>query len=392
MEAPPGSAPEPRDVRYVVRTRRGLPKKTLAAFLVLALLLGRGLGWFGSGDVKGTSEQAPAGNPSLAAVAADTPGKASPQTGRLAGGAGQADNPGGEAPHEAGGRAPAGTSETQPTESQPQATGTTPGTPAPAESTAMESEPQLPSAPMGESRAPETAAAPAAPRAPAVDPDRFGSLLALLQTCTSDRRLGSALSCLQRLRELPLDAAQQTALVQPSAELENALANACSGIVKSLCDGEVQNAAAAVEVLLHDERALVLPVLAQSLALCGLHGDLEAAVAPGSTPWPQPKPIAKGRSVRTRQGHEVLIGRVIDSRAERVTLRVQRGQAVTFPTVPMVDCEPTDVTPAEAVEMALAALHAGKLVAARLWLGCAQLRSGEPAEAVRQERLQQLLR
>ena len=38
MEAPPGSAPEPRDVRYVVRTRRGLPKKTLAAFLVLALL------------------------------------------------------------------------------------------------------------------------------------------------------------------------------------------------------------------------------------------------------------------------------------------------------------------------------------------------------------------
>jgi hypothetical protein len=51
-----------------------------------------------------------------------------------------------------------------------------------------------------------------------------------------------------------------------------------------------------------------------------------------------------------------------------------RGYA--FPTVPTHACEPVQATADEAVEMGLAALHAGDVRLARLWLAVAQVRGG----------------
>jgi len=95
--------------------------------------------------------------------------------------------------------------------------------------------------------------------------------------------------------------------------------------------------------------------------------------------------------VRTRSGSEVVTGRVVDSRSDELTLRVQGPHGVTWPTVRAVDCEPTDVAPAEAVEMGLVALHAGNALLAHLWLACASARGGDPSSP-RAARLGELLR
>jgi hypothetical protein len=390
MEAPTRTAAGRPDVRYVVRTRRRFPRKTFVLLAVLALLMGKGFGWIGGGDPQPGKENPPSKEPPTVASTvrevepqqpAESPAKA---TGRDL------------AVHElavlAAGQQPmSGGPSVAPTvaHTQNQAEGDPQGTPPVGGSgqlsgAAVAMEP--PSTPVGETR-------PAGILAVAVvDPDRFGSLVSLLRTSTVDRRFGSAMFTLQRLRDLPLDAAQQTALVQPAADLESALGGACGEIVKSVCEGQVLEATFAIESLLHDDQGLVLPMLVQSLALCGVRGELQAVPVPAGAPWPQPKALAKGRAVRARIENQVVTGRVIDSRADRVTLRVQRDHSVTFPTVPTSLCEPIDATPAEAVEMAFAALHAGKVAMARLWLGCASMRAGEAPEATRHERLQQLLR
>lgn len=258
--------------------------------------------------------------------------------------------------------------------------------PAPAPAGPPDGEPG--SAPAGEA-APQSA--PLESPAPAVDPDRFASLVSLVRTRTDERQLGSAMGALQHLRSLPLDAAQRTVLSVAADELQTAMASACSHVVQSLCQGQVLSSCDEVARLLADGPQLVQPLLLESLRVAGIAGDLLRAPVRDERPWPVPPPLPRDRRVRLHSRDGVQLGRVVDSRSDQATLRVQGAAGVTFPTVAVVALEPVDATPAEAIEMGFAALHAGNVLLARLWLAAAGLRGAGPLPA-RGEQLAAALR
>ena len=334
----------------VGRTRRNparrRPWRSMVVLVVLALLIGRGLGWLGSGgEPLGVDRQTPPSAGPPVAAAAMTSAAATP-----AGAPGQG---------------------------QPMPIVDEGAVAAPAGGPAA--------VPLAET------ASPAARQEASVDPDRFGSLLSVLQARNSEQNFGLAMLVLQHLRGLPLDGPQQAALMLPAGELERGLAAACSALVQSLGAGNVLAADAAALRLLADDQGLVLPVLAESLRICGVSGELQGVPAQDQAPWPLPLPLPRHRGVRARIAGETIVGRVVESRADTVTLRVQVGSGVTFPTVPVVACEPIDGSAPEAVEMGFAALHAGNGLLARLWLGCAALRGGGAPMSERQQRLARLL-
>jgi hypothetical protein len=110
----------------------------------------------------------------------------------------------------------------------------------------------------------------------------------------------------------------------------------------------------------------------------------------GDRPWPLPSALAKDRTVRALLLDDVATGRVVDSRSDQVTLRVQQDHDVTFPTVRVVDCEPIDVAAPEAIEFGFAALQSKDALLARLWLACADARSGG-SSGLRAQRLREIL-
>jgi len=86
---------------------------------------------------------------------------------------------------------------------------------------------------------------------------------------------------------------------------------------------------------------------------------------------------------------DTVLARVVDSRSDEATLRVEQGAGVAFPTVPVTAVEPCEPVADEAAEMGIAALQAGDVRLARLWLACARLRAG--AQSPRTEQLATLL-
>jgi hypothetical protein len=107
-------------------------------------------------------------------------------------------------------------------------------------------------------------------------------------------------------------------------------------------------------------------------------------------PWPIAVALPRDRAVRVHLADGTAMGRIVAARSDQVTVRVETPRGVTFPTVPVVACEPLQPTPAEAVEQALAALQAGDALLARLWACCARLRGGDASARAR--RLEEILR
>jgi hypothetical protein len=234
-------------------------------------------------------------------------------------------------------------------------------------------------------------AAESAPKAPAVDGDRFATIVALVETGAAEGRFDSAFAALEHLRGLPLDPEQRAAVARSGKQLDEGFAAACAAIRAQLERGEVLAAHDAAKRLLGEHGDLVGAALRQAKAPFAAAGDVAAVPPRDGAMWPQPKALATDRLVRARLGDGIVAGRVVDSRSDEVTLRVEREQAVTYPTVRVVQCEPSAATPEEAVEMGLAALHAGDGLLARLWLAAARSRGAE-ALTPRAARLAELLR
>lgn len=247
-------------------------------------------------------------------------------------------------------------------------------------------------APMAESALANPATAPAAnpdpgqrpDASPTFDADRFASRLSLLQATIDDGRLGLAIATLAELRELPLDGAQQAALAMPAAELAAAMATCCSRLVAQLARGDVFAARDALDLLASEVEAPLLPSLHQALALAGVDVALLSPQRRDECALPIARSLPRGRLVRVRRGGELLPARVADSRSDEATVRLEQGGRVAFPTVPVVTLEPVEATADEAAEMGIAALQAGDVRLARLWLVCARLRGQGPSPRLEQ--------
>lgn len=356
----PAPAPSPR--------RRRIRWRTAGVLVLLGLLVGRGFGWLGGGGAPERTDPASAELPPRAAVPVPpdqvvaVPQSAVPEPG---------------------------------TAVVVQAAAGAPPAPQPAALV-------LPPQPLGEA-APATppAAPPATSPAAAVpvpepavglDPDRFGSLLSVLDAQVAARQFGAARQVAARLLAAPLDQAQRAVVAARGEALERSLSTTIADVVAALTAGQVLAAEATLATLLADDAAPVLPLLWPQLRLPGSGADLDHVPPQDGAPWPLPQPLLKQRAVRTVRNGAPVVGRVVDSRTERLTLRLEAGGVVLFPAVAVVDCEPVDATAAEAVEMAFAALQNRRPRLARLWLSCAILRGGEGAATERLQRLRELLR
>lgn len=210
---------------------------------------------------------------------------------------------------------------------------------------------------------------------PTIDADRFASMLSLVTHATEQRQFGSALASLQHLRSLPLDALQQAALVPAAREVERALSAVCGDLVQHLLQGQLLAGHRELVALLVDDGPPVRESVQQALQLAGLHVAVGRDRARGDVVLPIPRPLARGRAVRCLRDGELVVGRVVDSRSEAVTVRLANARGVTFPTISVVQCEPVDARTEEAIEMGFAALQHDEVQLARLWLALAQ-RSG----------------
>jgi hypothetical protein len=211
-----------------------------------------------------------------------------------------------------------------------------------------------------------------------LDGDRFASLLSLVQARCDRGEFGGALSVLERADKLQLDRSQRRAVQQASRDVEAAVQQACRDIEASLREGRVLAARELAGTMLTDGEGFVRPALAKALDTGA--SDLATVPARGDRPWPTAVPLPRDRTVRASLSDGPAAGRIVDSRSDQVTVRLQTPHGVTFPTLRITACEPVDATPAEAIEMGFAALHAGDAVLAHLWQRCARLRGEPPAE------------
>lgn len=204
--------------------------------------------------------------------------------------------------------------------------------------------------------------------------DRFQSLMSLLRLHVTDNALGSASAALQRLRTQKLSPVQTELVVAFTERLTPLRRTAEERILQHIQDGEV---------LLGNQLAAELVVdgawSAQSLAAAApklaMNANWQLSLGLDGVVAPQSKPLARNRKVRVRWRDEFIEGVVAASRSDQVTVRVLAGSGQMFPTVKVVAAEPVNASADEAVEMGLAAVHAGASRLARLWLLRAHLLS-----------------
>lgn len=344
------------------RTSGGGAGRTTLLLLVAAVcvLIGRGLGLFGSG---GADERRPE-RPKFV-------GDAQPS------------------PRGAGDGVPASPSPASSTPSPDQAneSAVLAGSPSASASGARTDPP--PATPVTESAAPPPASASATPAARGIDADRFDAIRSLVQARREEGRVGPALAAIDNAMGMPLSDTQRAILERDRRDVDAEATKGIDGIRLFVAAGRVLGARQAAAAMLEQAKS---PLHRRLLTAIG-GGPVEDALRvpeQGALPWPVPAPLAKDRVVDIWRNDHKVTGRVVDARSDEVTLRVQEGQDVTFPTIKVVECEPFDVTPAEAVELGFAALHAKDGLLARLWLACANQRRAGGVDA-RTNRLAELL-
>lgn len=362
VPATPGPAPS---------RRRRLPVRFLGLLLLAAFLVGKGAGWIGRGDghpVPGDGPVARVGG--TEGVTAQTP-----------------DGSGAEAPAPeaattaASGGPPAAVAEVAPV---PAGASATP--------------PEAPAAPAGETGA--ATAAPTAETLPAAGPatpvpagpealdgDRFACLLTLLQSRGEMRRFGEAMEVLGSLANYGLSADQQRALTAAENGLRAAMADAARVLAEQVRSGRVLAARASLPT---SEFGCTAFAMALGTA-CGTAVDSwQESPRSDRAAWPQPSPLPRESRVRTTLKTCEVVGVVVDARSDSVTLRIANARGQTFPSVATAACEPIDPTAETCAEMGFAAMHAGDVVLARLWLCAAGMRM-EGAASPRVARLRELL-
>lgn len=219
--------------------------------------------------------------------------------------------------------------------------------------------------------------------------DRFQSLVSLIASHIDEKQLGEASGVVQRLMALSLTTEQATQLsavhmrLQPlrQATEERILAHVRKGEVLAADQASLQLIVSGVW------QAQTLASAAPGLAL----GDnWQRAAGDAAARSAEPAPLERNRKLRMRWRDGLRVGVVASTKADQVTVRVQSGGSQSFPTVRAVQCEPTDSSSKEAIEMGFYAVQADAPRLARLWLLRAHLL--QPELTARGKQLLELLR
>jgi hypothetical protein len=196
---------------------------------------------------------------------------------------------------------------------------------------------------------------------------------------------------LRQIRELPLEPGQRIQIDMLARELDDQATATCREILAMAAAGKVLAANALAIAALDEDPTDFGRELSGAFAAAGIGSPPKALPNQVRARWPMPAPLGRERMVRAMLPDGEVLGVVVDSRSDRVTLRVESERGLYFPTVGLWAVEPNDVQGGEAAELGFAALHAGDPLLARLWLNCALARAlAEPS--ARTERLASLLR
>lgn len=258
----------------------------------------------------------------------------------------------------------------------------------------------LPAAvPVTASEAGEAGAAVAASTVPAAagagaaaDPDQVQALRSLVGAALEDCRFALAARALALLQELAATDPAAVALDGLAAELAAARVAAAGALQQQLAAGRALAAEWSVAALASADLAELVAALPPELAATGLPTDLDAAFAVPVGPLPLPRALSLQRAVRWWQEQQPVVGMVVDSRPLAASVRLVVGGAVHFPRLHVAELEPLQASAAEALELALAARHAGRPRRARLWYLAAVAMGGEVLAADRREQVLELLR
>lgn len=212
-----------------------------------------------------------------------------------------------------------------------------------------------------------------------LDADRFAALSAALTLHAARGEFAACAAAWRHLSGLPLSPAQRAACEAAVLLASQAVAERLGRAGALLAAGR---AAAAVRVL----APLRGPSFAGCTALDLLHPTVAAAVAPmlnvqlqADAVVPAPRPMARGRLVVVWLAETEFRGVCVAADAESVTLQVRRDDGSSFPRARYADCDPDNVTGAEAVELGLAAMRDGDPALTRAWQLVAAARGGAGA-------------
>jgi hypothetical protein len=234
-----------------------------------------------------------------------------------------------------------------------------------------------PPAPAAEQRVPDASPVPDEGDSKGVQADPLHSLRSTVDAAVRAGRLGAAYGSLAALPPAELPAVR--------ARLDVELERNLTALAEELAQGRALAARQRLHLLLQERSPEVDAALAR---FCQGH-----AMPPFTTPAsgaavPVPEPLPRDLLLRSeRLG--TAAGRVVDARADEVTVRAVDQGGVTFPTLPVTEVEPVHPNAVLAAELGFAALRAGDALLARCWLACG-LRDAEPP--VRLQELAALLR
>jgi len=212
-----------------------------------------------------------------------------------------------------------------------------------------------------------------------IDADRFASVRALIAHRTAAGMFGEAQASLQGLRAQPLDAAQLAAVAELEASLAQALGDAGRTWAQALGEGRVLGVHAHLVALRGAGNTTEEDSVVAALAGAGVAMAWRKEPAATDETLPIARALPRGAAVRFLHQGRLGNGFVVDASTDRVTVRQQDAAGQSFPTVPRTAVEKVGGSRDDAVEAGLAALHAGDVLLARLWLAAARLARDEPA-------------
>jgi len=200
----------------------------------------------------------------------------------------------------------------------------------------------------------------------AITDDRFQSLLSLAEGHIADAELGDAHGILKRLTALTLTDAQKQQVAATEKQLAPLRQAAEASILAHVRKGEVLAADLASRELL--VAGVWQPEqLRKAAPQLGLGADWQKPVGEAQEKA-TPQPLPRNRRVRLQWRDAFRVGTVASSKDQQVTVQVRSGSTQSFPTVRISQCEPTDSSYDEAIEMGFHAVRAGASRLARLWL------------------------
>ncbi len=200
--------------------------------------------------------------------------------------------------------------------------------------------------------------------------DLVASCIDIVEGACATREWDRAASALREAEAWPLDASRKQRLARVRKHWQDKLNLALAEILSTVEKGEPGRVHADAHTLSRASDSALHAVLNAALKQRGWPG-WQLSIADGKRPS-QGRALDRGRIVRVLHEDHWLRCKVVEERRGEVTVRIRTARGDLFPVFSRVEVEPLDLTSAELLDQAAAAIVVGDALRAALWLGSAK--------------------